>query len=490
MMVVKFRDGFMNYKNIFKVLSLIGVVVSVIFLLDVVVALIYNEEYKKFLEYNFLFFMLNLFMWIGLKKHKLDLKIKDSILIVNLVWILLGFAGALPLVLYSDVSFASAFFESISGFTTTGATIYSDIESLPHLILFHRSLMHWLGGLGVIVLGVGLLSILNPTGSLSLFKAESTGITIEKITPKIKDTALSLWLIYFILTFVDMLFLKYFGMGWFDAINHAFSTISTGGFSTKNNSMGYFTNDGIIWTTTIFMMLSGVNFLAHLKLYYKDFSGYRSEEVKVYFYIFLVLSLSLTFIHIDMSGDSFSDASKHSFFTIASVMTTTGFATIDYGNWSHLAIVVVFIGMLIGGNAGSTAGGIKVIRHIIILKTLFLEFKRTLHPYNVNSVFIDNGRQNNKILTSTFGFLVLFMITVGIVTVYIYARGYDAMTSISAGFALVGNIGPGFSLVGPSDNFAFFNDFDKLFFSFAMIVGRLECYTVYILFSMSFWKKF
>jgi len=481
----------MDYKNIFKVLSLIGITVSLIFLLDIAVGFVYHEDFKLFLLYDALFFAVNLVIWLFLKNHELNLKIKDSILVVNLLWILLGVAGAFPLVLYSDISGASAFFEAVSGFTTTGATVYTDIESLPHMILFHRSLMHWLGGLGVIVLGVGLLSMINPTGSLSLFKAESTGIQLEKLTPKIKDTALSLWLVYLVLTVVDMILLKFFGMSWFDAINHAFSTISTGGFSTKNNSMGYFGNqDGIIWTTTIFMMLAGINFLAHLKFYHKDFSGYKSEEVRWYLLIFLALSLALTLIHMDISGDSFYDAIKHSSFTIASVMTTTGFATIDYGSWSHLAIAIIFVGLLMGGNAGSTAGGIKIIRHVIIFKTLISELKRILHPNTIISVFIDGVKQKERILSSTFGFFTLFMITVAIVTIYIYARGYDAMSAISGAFALVGNVGPGFSLVGPSDNFSFFSDFDKLFFSFAMIVGRLECYTVFVLLSSSFWRKF
>jgi len=480
----------MNYKNILKILSLIGMTISLIFLLDIVVGLIYDENYMKFLLYDALFFFANLFIWLIFYKHEIDLKIKDSILVVNLLWILLGIAGAIPLFLYTNISFASAFFEAISGFTTTGATVFTDIEALPHIILFHRSLMHWLGGLGVIVLGVGLLSMINPTGSLSLFKAESTGIELEKLTPKIKDTALSLWLVYLVLTVVDMLFLRFFDMSWFDAINHAFSTVSTGGFSTKNNSLGYFTNDGIIWTTTVFMMLSGVNFLAHLKFYHKDFSGYKSEEFRWYIIIFFILGLALTFAHIDISGDTFYDALKHSLFTIASVMTTTGFATIDYGSWSHFAIAVIFVALLVGGNAGSTAGGIKVIRHVIIFKTLFSEFKRIIHPNNVISVFIDGSRQKERILYSTFGFFTLFMITVGVVTIYIYARGFDEMTAISGAFALVGNIGPGFSLVGPSDNFSFFNDFDKIFFSIAMIIGRLECYTVFVLLSSSFWRKF
>ena len=481
----------MAFKNILKILSLIGMTVSAIFLLDILVGVIYNERYSEFLEYDSLFFSVNLFVWLFLRKHELNLKIKDSILVVNLLWILLGIAGAIPLVLYTHVSFASGFFESISGFTTTGATVYTNIEDLPHMILFHRSLMHWLGGLGVIVLGVGLLSMINPTGSLSLFKAESTGVQLEKLTPKIKDTAVSLWLVYFVLTFFDILLLKFFGMNWFDAVNHAFSTVSTGGFSTKNNSMGYFASqDGIIWTTTVFMMLSGINFLAHLKLYHKDFSGYKTEEVRWYLLIFLALSLALTFVHVDTTGDSFYDALKHSSFTIASVMTTTGFATIDYGSWSHLAIAIVFVGLLMGGNAGSTAGGIKIIRHVIIFKTLSSELKRIIHPNTIISVFVDGVKQKERILSSTFGFFLLFMITVAVVTVYIYARGYDAMSAISGAFALVGNVGPGFSLVGPADNFAFFSDFDKIFFSIAMIIGRLECYTVFVLLSSSFWKKF
>ena len=482
----------MSYKNILKVLSLIGFTVSIIFLFDLLVGIIYDENYKTFLFYDALFFSVNLAIWLSLYKHELDLKIKDSILVVNFLWILLGVAGAMPLYIYTDVSFASAFFEAVSGFTTTGATIYNDIESLDHMILFHRSLMHWMGGLGVIVLGVGLLSMINPTGSLSLFKAEATGLEIEKLTPKIKDTALSLWLLYLVLTIADLLALKFFGMSWFDSINHAFSTVSTGGFSTKNSSLGYFNgvHDGIIWTTTIFMLLSGINFLAHLKLYHKDISGYKTDEVKWYILIFLLLSLALTITHIDISGDSFYDASKHSFFTIASVMTTTGFATIDYGSWSHLAIAIIFVGMLIGGNAGSTAGGIKVIRHVIIFKTLYSELKRILHPNSVISVFVDGTKQKERILASTFGFFTLFMITVSIVTVYIYARGFDAMSAISGAFAIVGNVGPGFSLVGPDDNFAFFNDFDKVFLSVAMIIGRLECYTVFVLLSSAFWKRF
>ncbi len=283
----RLENGYMNYKNILKIVSTIGVTISIIFILDIIVAIIYKESCSGLILYDALFLIINISILYLLKEHRLNLKIKDSILVVNILWLLLGVIGAIPLFLYSNISFASAFFEAVSGFTTTGATIYNEIESLPHIILFHRSLMHWLGGVGVIILSIGILSIINPTGSLSLFKAESTGIQLDKLTPKIKDTAIRLWIVYLILTFINMVFLRFFGMSWFDAINHAFSTISTGGFSTKNNSIGYFNRDGIIWTTTIFMLLAGINFLAHLRAYQDGISKYKNEELKGYIFIFI-----------------------------------------------------------------------------------------------------------------------------------------------------------------------------------------------------------
>jgi len=480
----------MDFKSIFKLLSLIGMTLALFFLGTVAVGVLYGEAYRPMLLFVLAFLALNLLLWLTLKSHAIRLGIRESILSVNLLWVMLGIAGAVPLLLYTPVSFASAFFEAISGFTTTGATVYSDIEALPRMVLFHRSLMHWLGGMGIIVLGVGLLSVINPTGSLSLFKAEATGIQMEKLTPRIKHTALSLWGVYLVLTLVDTLLLKLFGMGWFDALNHAFSTVSTGGFSTRNSSIGAFGSDGVVWVTTLVMILSGINFLAHLRLYYRDASGYRTEEVRWYLTLFLLLSALLTIVHADMGHDTLYDSLKHAFFTVASVMTTTGFATVDYGGWSHSAIALIFVAMMIGGNAGSTAGGVKVIRYVIIMKTLFSEFKRIVHPNALIFVFVDGNRLKERVLSSTFGFFFLYILTILLLFVYIYARGFDAMTAISGALAMVGNIGPGFSLVGPAQNFGFFDDIDKIVLSVGMIVGRLECYTVFVLLSLSFWKRF
>ncbi len=481
----------MNYKSIFKVLSIIGMILSLFFLLDGIIAIIYHEDIKKFFLFDLLFFLLNFLLFLSLKKVKIELMIRDSILTVNILWILLGIGGAMPLFLYSDISFASAFFEAVSGFTTTGATVYSDIESLPKLVLFHRSLMHWLGGMGVIVLSVGLLSVINPSGGLSLFKAESTGIGLQKLTPKIKDTAKYLWMVYIILTILDMLLLLMFGMNWFDAINHAFSTISTGGFSTKNSSLGYFSNnDGIIWVTTIFMILSGVNFLLYLKLFKQDEDIYKSEELRWYLLIFFVLSSLLSFYHFFHSSSTLYNSLKDSFFTISSVMTTTGFASTNYALWGHGAIALVFIAMFIGGNAGSTAGGVKVIRYVIIFKTLFSELKKILKPNSLISVFVDGNRVGERVIASVFVFLFLYMATVIATTIYIYVAGYDVMTSISGALAMVGNIGPGFAKVDPASNFSFFSDLDKVVLSISMIIGRLECFTIFVLLNVAFWKKF
>lgn len=480
----------MNKKNILKFISVVGIVVFFALLIPPIIGFIYGEDIKVYFFIMLSLLAINATIFYILRKHELSLSIKESIISVNLVWLLLGIGGAIPFLLYTNAGIAGAFFEAISGFTTTGATIFTNIESLPHSILFHRSLTHWIGGMGIIVLGIGLLPLLNPNGSLTLFKAESTGISLEKISPKIKDTALRLWEIYFLFTFADCLLLVVFGMNWFDAINHAFSTISTGGFSTKNSSLGYFQNDKIIWTTTFFMFISSINFLSHIRFFKGDKKAYLHEEFKWFGSAILILSLFLSLVHYFNSTDSFYTAIMNSTFSIVSIATTTGFATIDYGLWGNLSIMILFFAMLLGGNTGSTAGGIKTIRHIIFLKNIIFEIKRTLNPNTISSIFIDDKEIKSSTIRSIFGFLSLFMLTIFITMAYLYARGYDEMSSISTAISMVGNIGPGFGLTGPSENYAFFTWYDKIVLSFAMIIGRLECYTVFIIFAISFWKRF
>jgi len=478
-------------KNVLKFLATVGLLTEFFFLIPLITGLVYGENVKYFAYYLLAGFFVFTVILLLLRKHPIKMKIKDAILSVNLVWIMLAVQGAIPLMLGSGVSFVDGFFESASGFTTTGATIYSDISDLPKHILMLRSTMHWMGGMGIIVLGVGLLSLINPTGSLALFKGESTGISPDKVTPKIKHTALKLWGIYFTITAVDMLMLKLEGMSLFDAINHSFATISTGGFSTKNESLGYWaSNPWILWTTTFFMIVSGINFIAHIKLLKKDFSGYKSEEIMWYLIIFTVLSVGVSLVHYLNSHDSLFYALTHGFFTIGSILTTTGFATVDYSQWGQTAIALIFIAMLIGGNAGSTAGGIKIIRFLVMFKNLNYQIKKILFPNAIISVKIDKKPLPQQTINNVSAFIFLYILTVTAIALYLFASGYDTLTSLSASIACVGNIGPGFGHVGPVDNFAFFTDIQKIVLSIGMIIGRLEFFTVLILMSPHFWRKF
>ena len=479
----------MSIKSIFKFVSAVGLVVFFLFLLPPLIGFFYDEDVFIYTLSMFALFIINLSIYLILKNDEMVLGIKESIISVNFIWILLGVGGAIPMVLYTSADPASAFFEAISGFTTTGASIYGDVESLPKSILFHRSLMHWLGGIGIIVLGVGLLPLINPSGSLSLFKAESTGISMDKITPKIKDTATRIWAVYIIFTLLDFSLLWLFGMDGFDALNHAMSTISTGGFSTKNSSIGYFDSEAIIWTTTFFMIISGINFLAHIGFFKGDKTCYNTEEVKWYLGLIVLLSFAMAIIHYNESIDSFHDALMHSFFNITSLATTTGFMSTDYETWGQFALMISILAMMMSANSGSTAGGVKIIRYVLFFKNIALEIKRSLQPDVITSIFIDDKQIRSSIINAIFGFFALYILTLFLLFMYLYARGFDFLTAFTASISMVGNIGPGLGEVGPTDNYSFFSWYDKLILSAAMIIGRLECYTVFMMLSRTFWKR-
>lgn len=477
-------------KNLIKLLGAVGVYLSLFFLIPISVGLYYKEDVCIWIIADSIFFALNMMMFLSLRTHGIVLSLRDGILAVNLIWIMVSCAGAFPLWLYSDITLFQAIFESISGFTTTGATIYKDIESLSHAILILRSLMHWMGGMGILVLGVGLLSLINPSGSLALFKAEASGIKLDKSTPKIKDTAVSLWKIYILLTVIDAVMLKWGGMSAFDAINHALSTISTGGFSTKNSSFGAFDTPFILWTTTFFMVVSGITFLAHLRLFHKDVRGYQNEETFWYLIVFIILACSLTLFRYVSSGDSFWYSLTHASFNIAALMSTTGFASADYEMWGSVAVSLAFLAMIASGNGGSTAGGVKIIRYVVTFKVIYSELKKILHPNAFIKVFINGSSVSSNLIATTFGFITLFVITNAMIIFYLFVSGYDMMTSLSTALACVGNIGPGFAQVGPSQNYAFYGSVDLMVLCFGMILGRLEIFTFLLVFIPSFWRKF
>lgn len=479
-----------SVKNILKFLSNIGLAFSAFLLIPLGIGILFHEHFEPFLIFLLLFFSANLSLFFLLRQHEASLSIKEGILSVNIVWVMLGIGGSIPFLLYTHATVAQAFFESISGFTTTGATVFGDVEALPKMILTLRSLMHWIGGMGIIILGIGLFALINPSGSLALFKAEATGIKMEKFTPKIRDTALRLWGIYVLLTFLDTALLRLEGMSLFDAFNHAMSTISTGGFSTRNDSLGFYTdNYWILWTTTLFMLLSGINFLAHLKLIYRDTGGYTTTETIWYLRMFVLLAAALTLYLLKEDVPVF-DAATHAFFTIASIMTTTGFASVDYGVWGHSAIVLVLAAMIVSGSAGSTAGGVKVIRWVVVMRSIIREVKMIFHPDALMPLFVDRAVIQNRVLLSAYGVTALFALTTVAAALYLFAAGYDALTSMSTALACVGNIGPGFGLSGPAQNYGGFDSMDLGVLSGVMIAGRLEFFTILLLFSKSFWKRF
>ncbi len=477
-----------SVSKIIKFLALIGLIIQAAFIIPLITAFIYkNNGFIDYWIFATLFFAAVYFI---LKNTSLELTIKEAVLSVNLVWILGGTIGSLGLMILTHISFIDGFFESVSGFTTTGATIYNHISDLPKTALMLRSTMHWIGGMGIIVLGIGVISAVNPSASLALFKSESPGIGATKITPKLKHTAMQLWKIYALITILDIVLLKIEGMSFFDAINHAFATLSTGGFSTKDQSMGYWNNNPLIlWTTTIFMAVSALNFIGHIKALKGDFSIYKGEETKWFLAILIILGTTLGFVHYFGSKDTLFYSFTQSFFTISSIMSTTGFTTTDYSLWGHLAISIIFMAMLVGGNAGSTAGGIKVIRYVIMFKNLKYQIKKILFPNAIFSIKVDNLPIKADILSHVGAFVFLYILTNTIISLYLFACGYDALTSISASIACVGNIGPGFGAVGPVDNFAFFTPVQKIILAIGMIIGRLEFFTVFIIFNKNFWKK-
>ena len=474
--------------RITKFLALIGLVIQASFIIPLITSFIYGD--LAFTDYWIISTLFFIFVYLILRKTSLELTIKEAILSVNLVWILCGTLGSIGLMVLTHISFVDGFFESISGFTTTGATIYTHISDLPKTALMLRSTMHWIGGMGIIVLGIGIISAVNPSASLALFKSESPGIGATKITPKLKNTAMQLWKIYILITILDIALLKIEGMSFFDAINHAFATLSTGGFSTKDQSMGYWNNNPlIIWTTTIFMAISALNFIGHIKVLKGDFSIYKGEETKWFLIMLILLGSALGFVHYFGSHDSLFYSFTQSFFTISSIMSTTGFTTTDYSQWGNLAISIIFIAMLVGGCAGSTAGGIKVIRYVIMFKNLKYQIKKILFPNAVFSIKVDDIPIKTEILSHVGAFVFLYILTNTLISLYLFACGYDALTSISATIACVGNIGPGFGAVGPVDNFAFFTPMQKIVLAIGMIIGRLEFFTVFIIFHKRFWKK-
>ncbi|MBD80931.1 MAG: potassium transporter [Crocinitomicaceae bacterium] len=480
----------LNWGIIINVLGLLSSINGIFMMFCIPVAYSYNEDMTTFMYSSVICFAVGLLMMILTKNHKKELKKREGYLIVTLGWLMLSFSGTLPYLVSGTIpSFTNAFFETISGYTTTGATILTNIEVLPHGILFWRSITHWIGGMGIIVLTIAILPLLG-IGGMQLFAAESPGPSTDKMHPRIKETAKRLWAIYVFLTMLQTILLMVGGMTVFDAVNHAMSTISTGGFSTKNASIAYFESDYIHWVITVFMFIAGINFTMTYFALKGNFNRLlRNEEFKFYSLAAvgsgIVVSLLVAFVN----GYPLEQAFREGFFMVVAIGTSTGFVTADYTAWSHLVVIIFFWLMFMGASAGSTSGGVKVVRHLIIFKNSLLELKKLIHPSAIIPVKLNKKAVPEEIVFNVLSFILIYLLIFIFGAFVMSALGLDFKTAIGASIACIGNIGPGLGDVGPIDNYAQIPMPGKWFLSFLMLLGRLELFTVLILITPFFWRK-
>lgn len=464
---------------------------------------IYEDGVTKDLSFTGILVLLVGFLLMMITKaHQKEIKKRDGYLIVTLGWFVMVVSGMLPYLFTGAIpGITNAFFESMSGYTTTGATILTDIESLPEGVLFWRSITNWIGGMGFIVLAVAILPLLG-IGGMQLFAAEAPGPNADKLHPRITDTAKRLWYIYFGYTVACTVFLNLAGMSFFDAVNHGLTSVSTGGFSTKNLSMAYWNNNPLIqYISMLFMFLGGTNFV----LSYYAFKGkllnvIRDHEFRFYFFLVCGVSLvagliilfradvAMSAYHPMVFGETES-AFRHALFQVISVITTTGYVSADFSNWTPFLTIVFFGLMFLGGSAGSTSGGVKVVRHLLMIKNGILEFKRALHPNAIIPVRYNGRTIQEPIIYNILGFFIIYMLMFIIGSLVLGLLGLDFESAVSGAASSLGNVGPGLGVLNPLATFDVLPALGKWWCAFLMLLGRLELFTVLILFTPYFWKR-
>ena len=451
----------------------------------------------------FMVMILGGFFMLISRNHEAQIHKREGYLIVTLGWVLMTITGMTPFILTDAIQdLPSVFFETMSGYTATGSTILTNIESLPAGILFWRSMTHWIGGMGIIVLAIAILPLLG-IGGMQLFTAEAPGPNSDKLHPRITDTAKRLWLIYVSFTFAETLLLYLAGMSLFDALNHAMSTMASGGFSTKNLSLAHWNHlPWVHYIIIVFMFLAGSNFV----LSYFAFTGkikkvFQDDEFLAFaksIFVFSLIVFIVLVTQVDLTNDSFDhpevwgkieSSLRHSFFQVLAIVTTTGFVTSDYTAWTPFMTIFFFGLMFLGGSAGSTSGGIKVVRHLLMIKSGFLEFKRALHPNAIIQSRYNGKVVSKEIIGNILGFFILYMISFIIGSLVFGLMGLDFENAVGVAAASLGNVGPAIGDFGPASNYSELPALGKYWSSFLMLMGRLELFTVLILFTPFFWKK-
>ena len=481
----------MQIKSVIRILGLLLMLFSLAIIPPILVSIIYQDNETWSFFYAFiLIFVSGLLLWLPAMQAKTDLKLRDGFIIVVLFWFVLSSFGSLPLLLSSslNISITNAIFESISGLTTTGATILVNIDYLPKSILFYRQYLQWLGGLGIIVLAVAVLPMLG-VGGMQLYKAEVAGPIKNKLTPRITETAKWLWIVYLLMTFLCAISYYFAGMNIFDSICHSFSTIAIGGFSTHTASFGHYDNQWIELVAIFFMIAACLNFSLHyLAFKNRTISPYRNDN-EAYFFLFLmglISFLCISYIYSNSAEMNTREIIKSGFYAI-SIATTTGFTNTNYVNFVGFLPVLLILFSFIGGCAGSTAGGMKVIRVMLLLKQGYRELRRLMHPNSKIKVKVGNTAINERTLETIWGFFAIYVFVFLTVMLLLMLSGLDFITSFSAVAATINNLGPGQGEV--LLNYASISDINKWILSFSMIVGRLEIFTLLVIFTPDFWKK-
>ncbi|MCW8829150.1 MAG: TrkH family potassium uptake protein [Gammaproteobacteria bacterium] len=484
----------MQLSAIQRILGLLLMLFSTTMLPPALVSLIYRDGFVvSFLLGMALTLLTGLLMWLPARHNRRELRLRDGFVVVVMFWSVLGLFGALPFAIGAEpnLSITDAVFESISGLTTTGATVITGIDQLPHSLLFYRQQLQWLGGMGIIVLAVAILPMLG-IGGMQLYRAETPGpMKDNKLTPRITETAKALWYIYLGLTVSCTIAYWLAGMSFFDAISHAFSTVAIGGFSTHDASMGYFREQPLIEVIAIiFMFLSGINFALHFIAWRsKNIQTYLLDsEFRTYLTILAVVTLITVFyLHINATFDTFSRALLHGVFQVVSIGTTTGFTTSNYAVWPGFLPVLLLFASFVGGCAGSTAGGMKVIRFLLLLKQGMREINRLVHPNAVISIKVGGKPLSEKVINSVWGFFATYVAVFSIIMLLLMLAGFDQVTAFSAVAATINNLGPGLGEVAL--NYSSIPDFTKWVLCFAMLLGRLEIFTLLVLLTPAFWRK-
>tara|TARA_R110000787_G_scaffold96415_2_gene199724 strand:- start:2727 stop:4232 length:1506 start_codon:yes stop_codon:yes gene_type:complete len=494
----------LNYKIIFHLMGLLICVNGGFMLLATGVSFYYKDGVGvEMLEASIItIFIGGIIMFVTRNKRK-ELQKRDGYVIVTFGWIFMSLAGTLPYLITGAIpSFTNAFFETMSGYTTTGASILNDIESIPYGVLFWRSITHWIGGMGIIVLAIAILPLLG-IGGMELFAAEAPGPSSDKLHPRITDTAKRLWLIYVGYTVAETILLKLAGMSMFDAVNHSLSTLSTGGFSTKNASMAYWNDKPLIqYIVIVFMFLAGTNFVLSYFAFKTKFSKIlRDEEFKFYaisIVVFTIMASLIIYFQTDITQSTvdhpmvwgrYESGLRHSAFQVLAIITTTGFVSADYTLWTPFLTVFFFGLMFLGGSAGSTSGGVKIVRHIILIKNGLIEFRRSLHPRAILPVRYNTKAVQQPIVFNILGFFILYFLSFIIGVLVFSLMGLDFQTALGGAASSLGNVGPALGDLGPVNNYASLSSPAKWWSAFLMLIGRLELFTVLILLTPYFWRN-